>query len=336
MDTPYSQSITATGGTAPYTYSVISGVLPTNLTLSAGGAITGTPTTTGPFSFTINATDSHNFNGSRSYSLTVSPPTITLSPTSLSSPIPVDTPYSQSITATGGTAPYTYIVTSGALPTNLTLSAGGAITGTPTTTGPFSFTINATDSHNFNGSRSYSLTVSPPTITLSPASLTSPISASIPYSQSITATGGTAPYAYIVTSGALPTNLTLSAGGAITGTPITTGPFSFTINATDSHNFNGSRSYSLTVSPPTITLSPTNLSSPIPVDTPYSQSITATGGTAPYTYIVTSGALPTNLTLSPGGAITGTPITTGLFSFTINATDAFNFNGTRPYSLDVE
>jgi hypothetical protein len=157
---PYSETITATGGTAPYTFSITSGAQPTGLTLSSGGTLSGTPTVTGPFSFTVNATDANNFNGSKSYSVTVNPPTIALSPTSLTSPIPVDTVYEETIIATGGTVPYTFSITSGIQPTGLTLSSGGTLSGTPTVTGPFSFTVNATDANNFNGTQVYTQDVS--------------------------------------------------------------------------------------------------------------------------------------------------------------------------------
>src|SRR6185436_7853673 len=55
----YSSSLVATGGVAPYTYSIVAGSLPTGLTLnSSTGAITGTPTTAGSFPFTAKVVDS--------------------------------------------------------------------------------------------------------------------------------------------------------------------------------------------------------------------------------------------------------------------------------------
>ncbi len=335
LGVPYTQAITASGGTAPYTYINTTGALPGGLSLSSGGSLSGTPTSAGTFVFTVNATDANNFNGTRTYSLTVnSQPTITLSPSSLSA-IYLGMPYTQAITASGGTAPYTYINTTGALPGGLSLSSGGSLSGTPISAGTFVFTVNATDANNFNGTRTYSLTVnSQPTITLSPSSL-SAIYLGMPYTQAITASGGTAPYTYINTTGALPGGLSLSSGGSLSGTPTSAGTFVFTVNATDANNFNGTRTYSLTVnSQPTITLSPESLSA-IPVDSPYTQAITASGGTAPYTYINTTGALPDGLSLSTEGLISGTPTVTGTFGFRVNATDANNFNGTRLYSLEV-
>lgn len=69
----YNQTIIASDGTTPYTYAVISGSLPTGLSLNTStGQISGTSTTAGTFSFTIGATDANANTGSKSYSVTVS------------------------------------------------------------------------------------------------------------------------------------------------------------------------------------------------------------------------------------------------------------------------
>ncbi len=83
----------------------------------------------------------------------------------------------------------------------------------------------------------------------------------------------------------------------------------------------------ITVNPPTL---PDGL-----LGTAYNQTITATGGTAPYTFAVTSGGLPPGLTLASGGALTGTPTATGNYSFVITATDANTCTGTRSYTISI-
>jgi hypothetical protein len=86
--------------------------------------------------------------------------TITLSPATLPNGV-LGAPYSQTITASGGTAPYTFAVTSGNLPNGLVLNtATGSITGIPTALGTFPFTIRATDSLSCPGTRTYSVTIS--------------------------------------------------------------------------------------------------------------------------------------------------------------------------------
>jgi hypothetical protein len=71
--------------------------------------------------------------------------------------------YSETITAQGGTSPYTFAVTSGALPTGTTLnSSSGVISGTPSAVSTFSFTITVTDSLGFTGSQAFTVVVSAP------------------------------------------------------------------------------------------------------------------------------------------------------------------------------
>jgi len=93
-------------------------------------------------------------------------PTITLSPGSLTQGS-IGTPYSQNITASGGTAPYTYAVTSGSLPSGTSLSSSGLLAGTPTVGGNFTFTVTATDAHSCHGQAAYNLSIQvpPPVIT---------------------------------------------------------------------------------------------------------------------------------------------------------------------------
>jgi large repetitive protein len=160
---------------------------------------------------------------------------LSLSPTTLSAAT-VAAAYNQTITASGGTSPYTYAVTAGALPAGMTLSSAGALSGTPTAGGSFTFTITATDSTGgtpMTGSQAYTLTVNAPTISVSPTSLPDE-TLNVAYSQAITASGGTAPYTYAITAGALPTGLSLSSGGSLSGTPGASGTFNFTVTATDS------------------------------------------------------------------------------------------------------
>jgi hypothetical protein len=175
-------------------------------------------------------------------------PIITVNPPTLSNGT-VGTPYSDMFTASpAGT--YVFSVSSGALPTGLILNGvSGAITGTPTTAGTFTFTITATDTNGCFGSRLYSITIASPgcpVITLNPATLP-PGTLLIPYSQQITASGGTAPYTFAVAAGALPPGLFLSPTGLISGSPQQTGLFNVTIRATDVNGCQGSRAYALVI-----------------------------------------------------------------------------------------
>jgi large repetitive protein len=332
---PYDQTITASGGTAPYAFSVTFGSLPAGLTLVSSGVLSGTPTTAGVSTFTVTATDALSCFGSRSYTVAVVCPTIAISPATLTSGT-VGAAYSQAITASGGTGPYTYSVTTGSLPAGLTFSAGGVLSGTPTTAGSFSFTVRATDSVGCFGDWLYAIVINAaacPTITVSPSILPVP-TAGIPYNQTITASGGTAPYAFSVTFGSLPAGLTLVSSGVLSGTPITAGVSTFTVTATDALSCFGSRSYTVAVVCPTIAISPATLTSGT-VGAAYSQAITASGGTGPYTYSVTTGSLPSGITLSSTGLLSGQGLSAGTFTFTITARDSNNCPASQAYTLGV-
>ncbi|WP_175459963.1 S-layer family protein [Ralstonia sp. 25mfcol4.1] len=337
---PYSQAFTATGGNAPYTFSVVAGALPSGLTLASGGTLSGTPTVGGTYNFSVQVQDSTTggtFTTTRPYTMTVGAATLTVSPPTLAAGT-VGADYAQSLSTAGGTPGYTYAVTAGALPPGITLSGTGLLSGRPTAGGTFSFTVTSTDSSSgsgpFSGLQAYTMTVTAPTLVVAPATLPTP-TVGMPYSQTLTASGGMAPYTFSVT-GTLPAGLALSSTGVLSGTPTTGGSYNFTVRATDSSSgagpYSASRSYLITLGAPTLALSPASLPAPT-VGTVYSQTVTASGGVAPYTYAVTAGALPAGLTLdATTGAIRGTPTTSGAHTFSIRATDSSTGAG-APYSV---
>ncbi|MBK7928016.1 MAG: putative Ig domain-containing protein [Bryobacterales bacterium] len=189
-------SITASGGTAPYSYLVTSSspnILPPGLSLATSGALSGTPSSAGTFTFTVTATDSTAgtaLTGSQSFSITINPaPSITTSTLPAWS-AGATTPYSQTLAATGGTGALTYSLTGGSLPTGLSLSSGGAITGTPSAAGTANFTVTVTDSLGATGSKLLSITINAAP-TISTASPLPSGAQTIAYSTSLAATGGT-------------------------------------------------------------------------------------------------------------------------------------------------
>ncbi len=150
----YSQTLSASGGSEPYSFSVASGALPNGLTVSTGGVLSGTPTNGGNFSFTVAATDANGCTGIGNYAVTIPCPAIAISPGNVAQAT-VGLAYSQNLSATGGNAPYSFAVTGGALPPGLTLSSSGSLSGTPTSTGTYLFTVTATDAANCSGSANY-------------------------------------------------------------------------------------------------------------------------------------------------------------------------------------
>jgi hypothetical protein len=267
----YNQTISASGGVAPNTFTVTSGTLPGGLTLTPGGVLAGTATTAGSFTFTVRGTDANGCFGTQAYTIVIAAaplpppgcPTLALAPATLPNGT-VAVAYSQSISATGGTAPYSFGVTAGSLPLGLALSPTGLLSGTPTTSGTAGFTVRGTDANGCFAERVYSLVVAAapapppgcPTITLTPATLPSGAIA-VPYSQTLTASGGATPYSFGLTAGALPAGLILSATGTLAGTPTVAGTSSFTIRATDANGCFRENSYSINIPgiPPVPTLS---------------------------------------------------------------------------------
>jgi len=242
----YSASLSVAGGTAPYSWSVSSGALPTGLTLAATGAISGTPTAAGDSSFTVLATDSSDpaQTASQPLSLSIaatapsSPGSLQISNGALAGAT-LDVAYSQSLAATGGSAPYHWSVTSGTLPVGLALNASsGLISGTPAAAGTSSFTVQVTDTSSpaKTASKSLGIAVSRSTsaLKITTASLAGG-QVNSAYSSTLTASGGKTPYQWSNASGSLPAGLSLTAStGLIAGTPTQSGTSAITAQVTDS------------------------------------------------------------------------------------------------------
>ncbi len=202
---------------------------------------------------------------SNSTSLTINPPPLTITTSSLPTAI-VQLPYSAGVTNSGGIAPYTWRIASGQLPPGLTLnSTNGAINGVPGQTGKYAFTTQVTDSSPTPQTASQPLAVSvtaPAPLLISTTTLPNG-TVQVPYSSTLTATGGMTPYSWSVVSGALPPGLALSASsGAVTGTPSTSGQDSFTVQVKDSAAQTAIQVFTVSIAATTLQLSasPTSLS----------------------------------------------------------------------------
>ena len=335
----YSRQLTASGGTAPYTFSILVGSLPAGLSLSSGGLISGSPTSAGVTTFTVQAIDNEGNGGVRQYSLSVV--NVTYLPATLPSGTQASA-YSQQLSVSGGTAPYAYSLI-GSLPAGLSLSSTGLISGTPTTNGTFSTSIRAT----FNGGEqginiSYTNWVINPVPTYGASTIgPNPLPtgyATQSYSQQLTFTGdvvGPVVFVHAATPNQtysgngqpyfspLPVGISLSSAGLLSGTIGLNelGLFPIWVKATDS------RQHSVTSELSWPVLRVTNgtgsgkiLPASLPAgtrNTAYSQQISVDRiGTYQF---ASTGSLPAGLSLTLGGLLSGTPTVNGTFTVSVVA-----------------
>jgi len=328
----YSQTFTQTGGLAPINFSVAAGALPPGLTLNATtGALTGTPTQAGDFSFTIRATDAGGCAGSAAYMLRIGPPCEP--PRIIAQPedrvICYDTQVTIFAAASGTNLRFQWRKNGENIPgaTASTLTFPNAV---GSDTGRYSLVV--TNECGTVTSREALLTVRSNTIITQPVSLVRTVGESATFSITVTGIGA----------------FTLQwrrAGQNIPGANAST----FTIPSvgrSDEASYDVvitndgcrpliSASATLTVRCLPITVSPVALPVGV-VGTPYSQTFTQTGGLAPIRFIVTSGPLVPGLTYDePTATLAGTPTQAGQFPFTITAVDANSCRGIQSYLLTV-
>lgn len=252
----------AIGGSGSYRWNLVSGLLPNGLSLDqATGQIFGKPTQTGTYSFEIQVTDTNANVARRSFFILVSDTdvgvnTIRVLTDSVNNGT-VNRRFSQTLQASGGVIPFTWRIQSGALPDGLDLnSTTGEISGTPTLSGDETFTIQVTDARGQTATRSLSMTINSTdsdisilTSALPNAVAGRPLTRQVcglSFSGQIQATGGKPPYNWSVSTGSLPSGLSLnSSTGEITGSPSSAGAQTFTVRVRDSESNASTRVFSL-------------------------------------------------------------------------------------------
>ncbi len=159
VNASYRQTLTATGGTLSYLWSISTGTLPGGLLLNnTTGVISGTPLSAGTATITFQAADANNMTNAKVLSLTIYSP-ISITTNALASGY-AGTSYSQTLAATGGKTPYSWSISSGALPSGLSLiTSTGVISGTPTSAGTATFTTQVKDANNSTSSRVLAITI---------------------------------------------------------------------------------------------------------------------------------------------------------------------------------
>ncbi|HUK34760.1 MAG TPA: putative Ig domain-containing protein, partial [Vicinamibacterales bacterium] len=329
---PFSETFTASNTIGAVAFTTAS-PLPTGITLSSVGVLSGTPLQPGAFPIVVTATDANGCTGtSATYNLTIAcQPIVVTNPSTTSSP--AGTPLSINFTQTGAVGAATFATTS-TLPTGLALAADGTLSGTPTQGGSFPIAVTATDSNGCTGANAaYTLTITCPTIAVTnPATTTATVGAA--FSQTFTETGGNGTVTF-TTASALPSGLTLANNGTLSGTPAQFGSFPIVVTATDQNGCTGTGStYTLTIGCPTITVTNPGVTTGT-VDSPFSQTFTQSGafGTPAFT---TTSTLPAGLTLASDGTLSGTPSVNGVFPIVVTVTDSAGCTGTgATYTLTI-
>lgn len=174
-----------------------------------------------------------------------------------------------------------------------------------------------------------------PTLTMSPATL--PSYNNTFYSETLTTTGGTAPYTYSVISGNLPTGLSLSPTGVISGTGTQNGIFNFTVRSRDANLCTVTQNYVLQSACPVSGLNVLNNASTCSFAgiSNFNNYQYVTNGTDPSVFTITSGSLPPGITMSPSGLINGTVTNPGVYVWTTQVVDSQGCIGTFNSQVEV-
>ena len=331
----YSVTLTATPtvyGSGNYLWTISGGSLPPGLngglvptSSGTGFAIGGTPGAPGVYGFQVMVQDAYfeGLSGVADFSIAI--PDIANGSTLPGAVAGV--PYSVQFATLYLPGPFTY---SAAGATGGLVFVGDTLTGTPTSAGTLTFTVTAQGSGAF-ATKNFSITVLPLPAVATSATLPTAV-VGTPYKTIVTASGGLAPFQFGVAYG-LPPGLTIDQGGTISGTPLTVGSYQFRLYVLDANGTTGSQDLTIVVVNGVTVTTGSPLIAAIE-GTAYAQAIVAAGGTSPYTF-TSAGTLPPGLKIDSSGNVTGIPSASGLYSFTITATDSQKASGAKAYQLAV-
>jgi hypothetical protein len=323
------------GGDFPCaTFRVSSGAFPPGLSVSDEGLVSGTPTQAGHYDFylTVEYHKTPNCPGKTASDdhfvidvVSGAPPKPTVSVTTASLPdANINQPYtSPGLTATGATVT-SWTLAGGALPAGLTLGANGVISGTPTQSGTFTFTVQANAS-GANATKQLSLFVLAPlqvqTLvgkTPPETGLTAKKLVNQPLTTGVKAVGGRPPYTFTAT-GTLPPGLTLDAAtGRITGAGTAAGRYPFTVTVTDGTGTKASVEWNVTILP----LIDFTKGKGLPVgrvDRVYSARIPIRGKDSATAQFAVAGQIPPGLEIDDNGRLTGTLMRPGVYRLKVYA-----------------
>jgi sugar lactone lactonase YvrE len=315
------------GGTAGYTWAITQGALPAGLALdTATGIVSGTPIAAGSFPITVTITDSSSpaLTATQRFTLVVDAPLV-IQTTSLRAV--AGTPYATTFTATGGNplGNYTWSIVSTGAPAFVSLSPTGQFAlSAASTPGSYPLVIQVQDLSGNIASAPVTVNVAP-ALSINDASTLPTGVVGIPYSKGLSASGGV-PANYIWSATGLPASLTLAPNGTLSGTLISGGPVIFTAQVTNGAQ-TATRTFTLPVNAQLTIVAPPLAAAWVNRSYP-AATLTAPGGTQPYTWSISAGALPSGMALDPAtGILSGTPAMPGVANFTAKVVDSTGASG---------
>jgi hypothetical protein len=323
VGTPLTVTFGATGGIAPYVFS-LTGSTPPGMVFR-NGTLSGTPTSPGTFSFTITATDNVGTFTTKAFAMTVVPPTLAVPGGSLPEG-QVGVAYSGRVGATGGTPPYRF---AGSAPAGLTLAADGSVSGTPSADGQFEIRVEVTDAGGIKASGTYNLKIIPETLRIVTTTLPDGV-VNAAYSATVAAAGGVPPFVFTI--GGTPAGVSGTPDGSIAGTPTAPGAFTISVTVKDASGATANRSFDIRIAPAPLTI--TVRAGAGTVGTAYSGTATASGGIPPYTYAATG--LPAGISIAAAtGTISGTPSAAGASNISVTARDSAGTTATATAQVTI-
>lgn len=335
VGTPYSVNLTAAGGLTPLTWQITSGTLPPGLQLfNSPWRVSGTPSAEGlsTVSFTVSSSDGQT--DSRAFEMMVF---ARLGITTSSLPVGItDQPYDVSLEATGGDGTYTWTLASGQLPAGVSLSQDGRISGTPTTSGQFSFLyFRVTSGDGQTSARYLSIDVQDPLVILNTSPLPSGTVGRL-YQLILNPAGGEYPYTWQITAGSLPGGLDLvGAPWRIYGTPTTAGIGGFTLEVSSGDGQTEAETFQITVYDQLVITTGSLPDGTVAL--PYNETLAAAGGDGSYAWSLASysSPLPSGLSLTSDGTISGTPSEAGFAAISVEVRSGDGQTTARVLSIGV-
>ena len=298
--------------------------LPPGLTLSKSGLLSGTPKKSGTYTIYARAINKTGTYFAKSFTLMVKDGIASISTTKLSNAT-VGKKYSATLKAKG-TVPVSWYPRK-TLPIGLTLSADGQLIGTPQRAGTYSVDVRAIDTYGEYVNKTLTLNIVSD-LKITTSALKNAISGQ-KYKVTLKASGATAKAWYAVTK--LPSGLTLSSGGVLSGTPRQAGTYSIHVRVLDVYGAYVDKTLELKI---VDNLSIVNESlSDATVGKSYKVVLQAKSSTAVSWYSTTR--LPSGLTLSSKGILSGVPACKGSYSIKLKAINSYGTYVYKTLTLTV-